>query len=381
MTEHSRYSPSAAHRWLRCPGSIALEAQCPQTSSAYADEGTKAHELAAMILNNETITPADYDEDMLSHVTTYTRAVREAATDATLYVEKRVDFGLMLGLSEGEGFGTVDAPIVGDGFIEVHDLKYGVGVKVEAEENEQLMLYALGLLNEFEMLGPFNRVKLVIHQPRLDHVSEWEIAVRDLQAWADEVGATIEALADAVEPDLHPGEKQCRFCKARGICPALAQKVQDAIAIEFPDLTEEVIAEDAAIMGPNRLAEALGAVDLIETWTKAVRERAYTVLAEGGEIPGYKLVAGKKGSRQWSDEAAAREALKSMRLKVEEMFDLRLISPTSAEKLAKAGTLGAKQWKRLQTLITQAEGKPHVAPSTDKRPPLPSVAEQFPVLA
>lgn len=377
MTAHAKFSPSGAARWLRCPGSIALEEGIESKSSAYAEEGTRLHKLAADTLDRivvEDLSPANVD--MPSEIRDYVKAVWDAAEGGALMVEQKVVFGPSIGLSEEEGFGTVDANVIVGDRIEIHDLKTGRGVRVDAEENEQLMLYALGALHTFAPLGPFEKVKLVIHQVSLYHVSTWEITVDELEFWSLAVKRTIASIKAGNAP-FEPGEKQCRFCKAKATCPALAEHVQETIGAEFPDLGEM---DDPKAMGNNRLAVALDNVDLIEAWTKAVRERAYEELSKGRPVPGYKLVAGKRGSRQWADEEAARTALKSMRLKVEEMHEMNLISPTTAEKLHKAGTLGERQWSRLQGLITQADGKPHVAPESDKRPALTPSVEDFPLL-
>ncbi len=148
----------------------------------------------------------------------------------------------------------------------------------------------------------------------------------------------------------------------------------NAIVDQFPNLDLALRNGPSQASGAD-IARYLGEVDLIETWTKAVREKAYEMLAEGKELPGYKLVAGKKGARAWADPAEVEATLKSMRLKEAEMYDFKLISPTTAEKLAKAGTIGVRQWPKLQTLITQPDGKPHVAPADDKRPAITIAAK------
>jgi hypothetical protein len=121
-------------------------------------------------------------------------------------------------------------------------------------------------------------------------------------------------------------------------------------------------------MGANSLSIAMAAVPLVEDWCKAVRARLEAELLAGKPVPGFKLVQGRNGARKWADEKTAEAALKKMKLKVEEMYDLKLITPPAAEKLAKAGTIGPKQWPSLQGLIVQKPGPPSVAPESDKRP-------------
>ena len=138
--------------------------------------------------------------------------------------------------------------------------------------------------------------------------------------------------------------------------------VEEDITNEFQPITP------TAEFRPDGIAVALSKVDMIEDWCAAVRAEAHRRLTAGDDVPGYKLVQGKRGNRSWSDAAAAEEALKAYRLKTEEMYDLKLISPTSAEKLAKSKVIGPRQWPKLQALITQTEGKPAVAPASDSRP-------------
>jgi hypothetical protein len=257
-------------------------------------------------------------------------------------------------------------------------------VKVDADENEQMMLYALGTLSEFGMLGDFERVVMVIHQPRLGHVSEWSCSVEDLMTFAGRAKTAAAKCIDIIDTeivgieDLAPGEKQCRFCKAKATCPALRNEVADAVGLtptpatpdEFSDM--EVLTDS---LKPNAneddtawFAACMSKVDLIESWCKAVRAEAERRLLDGQDVPGFKLVEGRRGSRKWTNETEAEATLKSMRVKHDQMYDYSVISPTTAEKLAKAEVLGPRQWSALQSLITQADGKPSVAPASDKRP-------------
>jgi hypothetical protein len=391
---------------MRCPGSVVLEAEYPDESSTYAREGSAAHELAALVLENKEDSAQPYvgkqvqfydgDEEVLwpitqsmaDHVDDYVKLVREYAEGGTLMVEQRLGIGHITG--EEGAKGTSDVVIVRGGELIVMDLKFGMGVKVDAQDNPQLQLYALGALNEFDMLGDFHTVTMVIHQPRLNYVSEWSIPVQDLHEFGLSATAAANITRDAEDVlskngkldwmYLNPGEKQCKFCKAKATCPALRAEITEVVGgssaatlADFAEFTPETVDMET---GDNYLPIAMSKVELVEQWCKGVRAEVERRLLAGQKVDGFKLVEGKRGNRKWGSEADVEALFKSFRLRQDEMYDFSLISPTKAEKLFKENP---KRWAKVQDLITQSTGKPSVAPATDKRQEIAvqSVADDF----
>lgn len=397
MSGHSLLAPSAAHRWIPCPGSVALCADIPDRTSPEAAEGTAAHQLAEWTLRTGVDSASKYpdlqivvqssdgveswtfdvDDDMIRHVDSYCDEVRRVATGGELFVEQRVDLSDVLGVDEQGG--TADAVVLsGDGTeLTVPDLKYGRGVKVYAEGNAQGRLYALGALEKFDLAGTVERVRIVIHQPRLDHLDEEELTVEELWEWGSEANAAAVRATSGVEPRAHaghnplvPGISQCRFCPAKARCPALEAEVKAAAFEAFDDLTGE-----ATVAAPpddgERLGELRSLVPLVEQWCKAIAKEAEDRLHQGLPVAGWKLVEGRRGNRQWDDPEVVEGVMKkTMRLKNDVMYDRKLISPAQARKL-----VSDKRWEKLEEHVTQSQGKPQAAPETDKRPALDPKAE------
>lgn len=410
---HSLYSASAAERWLSCPGSLALTRKLPSApSSIYAAEGTAAHGLAEMCLRTARDADAfigqtlqadgfefEVDDDFAAYVQTYLDIVREYADGAEwVGYEQQVHYHTDIGVDEGKAFGTSDFMALKGKLLIVADLKFGRGKKVTPDENPQLILYALGALNHVandqilsELATP-ERVLMVISQPRVvAKPLEWEISVEELLERAEGMRLGAERTIDAMlekgakgwyEKFTFATEDGCRYCKALATCPTARAGVSQATfgaeaatpdAFAAFDIVKPTEAQDA-----DWLLAAFDRLEQIEDWCNAVRAEIDRRLLAGEPVGNLKMVAGKRGARKWTDVAEAENAFKAMRLKHDQMYNYKVISPTQAEKLAvvskkdaAAGVkpaLGDRQWKKLQALITQSEGKPHVARADDERP-------------
>jgi hypothetical protein len=373
MTKHAKLSASGAHRWLECLGSVEAEKSLPNTTSFAADEGTAAHELAEIVLEsggncqelignfliemNEFVVTqemADYVQQYVDYVT---------AQGGTQFYEERVDFSEWV----PEGFGTSDVIIIKDDTIHVIDLKYGKGLRVDAENNPQAMLYALGAYSDYGYMSDFKTVKISIVQPRLDHIDEWEISVTDLLkwgAWAAEQAETI-AKGDAKRT---PGEKACQWCKAKATCPALKSYTEKVILSQF----DELELTNADTLNNSQIRQALEAKKLIVSWLDSVENLVKSKLEAGESFPGFKLVAGRS-LRKWSDEQDAEKAL--LQLLDQEAYEKKLLTPAKAEK-----ALGKTKAKAIQGLIVKPEGAPTLAPESDKRKSISISVDDFDIV-
>ena len=369
MSAHAQLSPSSAVRWMTCPGSVRMCEGIPDTSSDASLEGTMMHTVASHCLSRGTdaagyvgVTDPEtgliLQAEQAQAVQTYVDTVRDICetTGGKLLVEQRLSIWHMTG--EEDAHGTADAVILTMDELIVIDAKFGRGVAVDAEENPQLMMYAAAAYVEHELAYDFRRVRMMIVQPRLNASPEWTIPVTELNEFMEEVQFSAELTRQPDAP-LFPSAKGCQWCRAKATCPAITNRIMDDFDTVVPETADE-----------RDLARIMANADMIEKWVKAVRAEVERRLLAGEPVPGYKLVQGKKGNRQWADPDAAEETLKGMRVKHDQMYDYKLASPTSIEKLAKAGDVGPRQWAKIQDLITQSEGQPSVAPESDKRPAL-----------
>ncbi len=361
---HARLNPSSAERWIHCPGSVALAEQCPPPgSSEYADEGTKAHAIAEAKLRQiiGEITPKELEKIIKKHqpdgemeeATDFYRdevveILASAGKDAELMVEQRFS----LNRWAPESFGTSDAVIIGDGKIEVIDLKYGKGVRVSAKNNPQLRLYGAGAANLFEGMYDFDTVRMTIIQPRLDHVSTEELSLEELMTWMKEVVKPAAREAYDGTGEIDAGD-WCRWCPAKAICRKRAEKNLELAKMEFksPDLLSQ-----------DEIGEVLRQAEELSKWTSDVQAYALEQALAGEHFDGWKLVEGRS-NRTITDQIKAAELLKAAGFDEAILYKHELYGITQLEK-----NCGKKKLTEvLGDLITKPQGKPVLVPESDKR--------------
>lgn len=379
MPAHAILSASGAKRWMACPPSARLEEKLHdrfgEQSSPFAAEGTKAHSLAELKLLREKgrlgdvdgINQFNYDarrkalgdipKEMDAATDLYADIIiekylsaRKVSPDAKLMLEQRLDFSKWV----PHGFGTGDAVIVSDAILDVSDLKYGKGVRVDAKENPQARCYGLGAIDAFGDLYGFQTVRNTIIQPRLDHITEEQLSRTELLDWADAELTPKAQLAWAGDGEFHPGE-HCKFCAARAICYARAAQ---AMQLFKHGMDAPAVLPDSEI--PQMLAMADDAI----AWLGELKSYALRQALKGQKWPGYKLVRGKRPRRAWADEEAAREQLIRAGYRPEQFEEHKLKSAAQVEK--EIGKQASDVL--LKGLIVQGEGALTLVPETDGRP-------------
>lgn len=366
MTAHAKLSASGAHRWMACAGSVRAEEGLPDRSSSFAQEGTLAHEIVEKALrlgfNCDTLIDRPDVKYIAEPAQVYVDYVR-ALPGKHRFIETRVDFSEWV----PGGFGTADAIVIDEdtATLQIADLKFGKGVRVDAEHNPQGMLYALGAYSMFSFLHNIDRVKIAIVQPRIDNISEWEIGVGDLLKWG-EIARTAAEATQEPHAKRTPGEKQCRFCKAKATCPALMKLTEQALLMDFEAHDEPAPPNK---LTDDQLALALRARPVIEAWLNAAETLVKQRLSAGDPFPGYKLVEGR-ANRAWIDENEAAGRLEF--LLGDNAFVRKLISPSQAEKV-----LGKKNKTELDGLVFKPRGKAALAPDSDPRPSITGSVDDF----
>jgi hypothetical protein len=352
---------------MACPGSVAAEAGIPDQTSRFAEEGTLAHNLMEEALGSGMpCSRLSVDSEMVEHVQTYVDYVNSLVLPGdSVFIERRVDFSEWV----PEGFGTADTVVMNGDRIHIVDLKYGKGVPVYAENNPQAMLYALGAYAEFSFVADFDTVRISIVQPRLDSISEWEISVTDLLKFGETARQAAEATQDPNAKRI-PGEKQCRFCKAKATCPALYKMTADTLMADFEQIDE---APQPNKLTDEQLRVAIENKPLIEAWLGSVELVVKQRLIDGGKFDGFKLVEGRT-VRKWSNEDQAGELLVDL-LGESSSYTKKIISPAQAEKL-----LGKKDKALIADEIVSPRGAVTLAKKSDPRPAITSVTADFDTL-
>jgi hypothetical protein len=422
MDEHSVFAFSATERWAKCPGSMSYPENTADgiDGGIYADEGTAAHKLAALLLKSKSGMVAEdwigkvikggnrefeITEEFAGHVQTYVDDVKRRSIGGYLMVEQRVTLEGVEGF-DASNYGTADAIMIGPfGAAVVEDLKFGQGEKVNAweyaktgapftldlyedddndaptlvEPNYQLMMYALAALGDLALLADdVKSVTLVINQPRLGHISELTVPIAVLNRFAlfaaDALKHAELAMGLGVRQAekqagmFNPGEKQCRWCRAV-TCQARLKKVQQEVAADFGTIAAEppTLPTDTV-----SIAKALAAIPFITDWCRAVQARANEMVAADVKIMGpdnqpYKFIEGKQGDRKWSDAKAAEAALVGV-LGPKAYKPQEILSAAGAAKILDKKTTKQTWADVFVPLIKRAPGKPQLALGSDPRP-------------
>lgn len=366
--QHSLLSASGAHRWLNCPPSAVLESREPDTSSAAAEQGTAAHALAEWKLRRALHqAPAfkpesDWIDTEMEHLTDdyvafvqeHISIARETCGDPQVLIEQRLDFSHIV----PGGFGTGDAVIIAEPTLQIIDLKYGQGVLVEAEQNPQLMLYALGALHAFGSLYDIETVAVTIYQPRRGNVDTWETSVAELEHWAETDVKPKAELAAAGEGEFCPGS-WCQFCKITPTCRARAEANLQLAKLEFAP---------PAKLSDVEIADVLTRIPQLKTWASDVEAYALSKAVNQGVVfEGFKLVAGRS-VRKYTSETDVAKAAEAAGYR--DIWDRKLITLTAMEKL-----MGKPAFNEiLSEYVTKPAGKPTLVPASDKRPALDLVS-------
>ena len=380
---HAKLSSSASKRWLGCPGSVKLSEHYPNGSSIYADEGTIAHGMAEGMISKDDKLVQKYEveaarfygehpelngtflemkmilQPYVDYVfEEYAAQVHEDGA-AQLMTEERVDLTEYI----PGGFGTSDVVILRQGRLHIIDLKYGKGVSVSAEDNPQLKLYALGTLARFDMLYDIDDVVMTIYQPRLDNVSTDTIKAKDLYAWGEEVIKPGAQLALSEDAPVHAGD-WCQFCPARYDCK---ERARDAMELQ------KYLGQ--MVLSPEEIAEILGKIDRLTKFAEDIKDSALTKALDGEEIPGWKVVEGRSIRKYVGSEEEIVRQCEGAGYDQALLYERKLLTITNMEKL-----MGKKQFAEvLGAYVEKPEGKPTLAPESDKRPAITnnSAAEDF----
>ena len=381
-TQHALLSASSAHRWLHCTGSPLLEKEFPDTTSVYAQEGTLAHELCELKLkkyttvmpkgaytraHNKIMKSELWQNEMESTSETYLEYVKgimlACEIAPAVLIEKRVDFSRYV----PEGFGTADCLILAGDTLHVIDYKHGKGVVVDADHNPQMMLYALGAMDELSLLYRFKSVHMVIVQPRVNNISEFTMSADELIEWGETVVKPKAEAAISGNGTFEAGD-WCRFCRAKQQCKTRYES-NDSL---YPELSER---HDPRLITLTELGEYLKRGKDMAAWLEDMKEYALSESLAGAEVPGWKAVEGR-GSRAFNDTDEAVDTLVKNGIDESVLYERRVLTLAQMEK-----AVGKKAFGEIVgNLIVKNPGKPILVEESDKRPKItnqPTAADVF----
>lgn len=367
---HAILSASSSHRWLNCPPSARLCETYEDKGSDYAAEGTDAHSLCEYKLRKAlgmgAVDPSEhltwYSEEMedcangyAAYILELAEAAKEVCSDPVVLIEQRVDFSRWV----EQGFGTSDAIIISNGTLRVIDYKHGLGVLVEADNNPQMMCYALGAMELFDAIYDIDNVAMTVYQPRRQNISTFEMSKDDLYRWAEEVLKPTAELAFAGDGNFLCGE-WCGFCKAKHECRARAEANLLLAQYDFklPPLLED-----------SEIEVILSRADQLVSWVNDIKEYALQQAISGKDWTGFKLVEGRS-NRRYTDEAAVTQVVTNAGF---DPYERKLLGITAMQKL-----LGKSRFEELlSAYIEKPQGKPTLVPESDKRPVMNNAKTDF----
>lgn len=366
---HALLSASSAHRWLNCTPSALLEAGKPDKDSTASLEGTAAHALAEWKLAEmlgrgpgarpqSTYDTVEMDEHTSAYVTHVNQLLDDHEGPSRVFIEQRLDYSKYA----PDGYGTGDCVIISDGLLDIVDFKYGQGVLVEAEQNPQLKLYALGALEAFQDIYRVDQVRATIFQPRRDNTVRVEYSRSELVEWGEQTVKPAAALAAKGKGEFKAGQ-WCQFCKLAATCRARAEENLKLARLEFkpgPELSDEEV------------TQVLRQLPDLTKWAAEVEKYAtQAAVSQGKQWEGMKLVAGRS-VRKYADENQVIQAARDAGYKDTDIFEQKLITLTRMEKL-----VGKKQFTQIfDGLVVKPEGKPTLVPMSDRRKALDLAAPE-----
>lgn len=397
---HARLSPSAAHRWMKCPGSVVMEQGYPDDSNEYSIDGTHTHTLLSESVMfgvplradgylGKTLEDHDgsftVEQDRIDRANValdYLIQIKEEHPDALIFSERKVDAGVWIGRDDMDG--TADLTVIYDRSVEVIDYKDGFSY-VEVVDNPQLMIYLLGVLALYRATGtgvealPFDNFKITIIQPKLldqglQPINSQSISKVQIQNFLDTLEKAV-AVTDDDDAPLVPGESQCKWCKARGECSARADNALAIIQTLFSsvELATQMADKKVAVLTDDKIREIVEGTPLIRTFLDDVSDEALRRFRNGTHIHGLKVVAGR-GSNIWAeDEESIGKKLTGLGAPKDSVYPPNLVSPAQARKLewvnrkGEKKTLTARGKKILESLIAKKDGKLTVVPESDSR--------------